>query len=253
VPVHAVLFDLFDTLVDLRVWELPRIEILGREVPASIGRLHEITAERAPVDQESFFTALRETDQEFRETHFRHERELNSLERFTALTDRLGLVDPELPHLLTDAHMSIFRDYASLPEHHAGVLSDLGKRVRLGLCSNFSHAETAHRILTSTGLRLHLDTVAISDAVGIRKPRREIFQAALLGVGAAPEEALHVGDSLHADVAGAAALGIRTVWITRRVEDPEQQLREYDGPPPCWRIRDLAELPGVLDEAIAAA
>ena len=117
------------------------------------------------------------------------------------------------------------------------------------MCSNFSHSETALGLLDEHQLRSHLDAVAISETVGLRKPRPEIFAAVLEDLGADPAEVLHIGDSLRADVAGAAALGIRTVWLTRRVREPERLLREHDGPAPDWQIEDLAELPAVLDEA----
>ncbi len=74
----------------------------------------------------------------------------------------------------------------------------------------------------------------------------EIFEAALAALGVAPDEAVHVGDSLKADVAGAAALGIRTVWITRRIADPAEALAKYEGPAPDATIADLRELEACL-------
>ena len=68
----------------------------------------------------------------------------------------------------------------------------------------------------------------------------------LARLGVAPEQALHVGDSLRADVVGAAGLGMRTAWLTRRVKDPRAALEAYTGPAPDFTIRDLAELPGLL-------
>ena len=88
--------------------------------------------------------------------------------------------------------------------------------------------------------------MVISDAVGIRKPRSEIFEAVLGELGVAPERTLHVGDSLHADVGGAAPLGIRTAWITRRVRDVDRALAEHDGPAPDHIIEDLDEIPAIL-------
>jgi putative hydrolase of the HAD superfamily len=255
VPLRAVLFDLFDTLVDLRVEDLPRIEVGGRSLPATVGRLHELAAACAPDGRplalEEFARALLETDREFEASHLREHRELPTRERFAAVARRLGLGDPELPGRLASQHMALFRERARVPAHHPELLARLAGGLRLGLCSNFSCAQTALGILDEAGLAPHLESVAISEAVGLRKPRCEIFEAALAGLGVAPGEALHVGDSLRADVAGAAALGIRTVWITRRVGDPERALREYGGPPPDWRIGDLAELPRVLEEAAA--
>ena len=51
---RAVVFDLFDTLVDLRFEDLPRIEHEGRRLPASLKQLHVVVAERRPVDLTSF-------------------------------------------------------------------------------------------------------------------------------------------------------------------------------------------------------
>jgi putative hydrolase of the HAD superfamily len=82
----------------------------------------------------------------------------------------------------------------------------------------------------------------------VRKPRPEIFAEALRRLEIAPEQALHVGDNLDADVAGAAALGIRTAWLTRRVSDPLAALARHAGPEPDLTIADLAELPARLAE-----
>jgi FMN phosphatase YigB (HAD superfamily) len=68
----------------------------------------------------------------------------------------------------------------------------------------------------------------------------------LLDVG--PDEVLHLGDSLRANVGGAAPLGIRTAWITRRNRDPQERLRAHEGPAPTYVIEDLAELPALVAE-----
>ncbi len=64
---------------------------------------------------------------------------------------------------------------------------------------------------------------------------------------------MHVGDSLKADVQGAAEVCISTCWITRRVTDPEQRLRAHAGPAPAAIVADLAELPELLRRRPAAA
>jgi FMN phosphatase YigB (HAD superfamily) len=82
--------------------------------------------------------------------------------------------------------------------------------------------------------------------VGWRKPRREIFEATLALLGAEPGEVMHVGDNLDADVRGAGELGIRTVWVTRRVKDADAVLERHKGPPPEHIVSDLSELPALL-------
>lgn len=249
--IRAVVFDLFDTLVDLSMTNLPRVEIGGRSIPSTAGALHEAVAARADVDFERFTSTLGEVDREFRESRYKRGLELPTLERFEAVIERLGIDAPELPGVLTDTHMGMIREQVSMPDHHPAVLDALGRRARLGLCSNFSHSETALGLLDEYGLRSQLDALVISDAVGIRKPRSEIFEAVLAELGVAPEETLHVGDSLRADVAGARALGIHTAWITRRIPDLERALEEHEGPPPDHVIADLAEIEALLDGPLA--
>jgi putative hydrolase of the HAD superfamily len=72
-----------------------------------------------------------------------------------------------------------------------------------------------HGVLEQTGLRPLLDGVITSAEVGVSKPAREVFDAALALVGVAPEQALHVGDSLREDVEGARAAGLSAVWLCR--------------------------------------
>jgi FMN phosphatase YigB (HAD superfamily) len=216
--IRAVVFDLFDTLVDL-VWEnLPVVEHRGARLPASVQAMHELLAERADVDFDAFTQALVEGGRGFAESHFAHDREVTTLERFEDLVQRLGLDAPELPALLTEVHMGVLRSGVEVPGHHAELLEGLGRDLRLGVCSNFSHSETALGVLEEAGMRPHFDAIVV-----------------------------HVGDSLRADVAGAAPLGIRTAWITRRIRDPEEKLRAHEGPAPDHTVADLAELPALLD------
>jgi putative hydrolase of the HAD superfamily len=245
-PIRAVVFDLFDTLVDLRYEDLPRQEHAGRRIPPTTGELHAALAQRADVEFGDFVEALLAVDRELRDARYAEGRELPTEERFAALAARLRLDDDELPAILTAVHMGVLRSTVEVPDHHADLLASLGRRVRLGLCSNFSHSETAFGVLEAAGLNGYLDAVVVSDAVGFRKPRSEIFEAVLRALDVAPQEMLHVGDNLTADIGGASSVGIRTAWVTRRVDEPEQRLRESSGPPPDVTIRDLAEIPALL-------
>ncbi|HXZ86761.1 MAG TPA: HAD family hydrolase [Myxococcota bacterium] len=233
-PVRAVLFDLFDTLVDIHMERLPLVEIGGRRVPSTYGLLHDASVHWHGLDFDAFAAALGKIDRE--------QREFPTIERFRALGEALGLRNEELAQRLTRVHMAEVARHVTFQPHHPEVLARLRGRARLAVCSNFSHSDTAREVLASAGLLEHFDAVVISMDVGLRKPRAEIFRAALAALGAAPEETLHVGDSLEADVGGAAPLGIRPVWITRRVADREGALRAFAGPAPAHTVTDLAEL-----------
>jgi putative hydrolase of the HAD superfamily len=246
VQIRAVVFDLFDTLVDLDWESLPRAEHEGRPLPPSVPALHEAACARLAVTLKDFVAALAEVDVAFRESHYAQDREVPTELRFETLARRLGASDPELPGLLTSVHMGVFRGQVRVPAHHAEVLAELASLRAIGLCSNFSHSKTALSILDEAGLARHFGALVISDAVGLRKPRREIFEAVLGRLGVEPAQALHVGDSLRADVVGAAGLGMKTAWLTRRIKDPGAALEAHEGPAPDFTIRDLAELPSLL-------
>jgi putative hydrolase of the HAD superfamily len=119
--------------------------------------------------------------------------------------------------------------------------------VRLAVCSNFTHSQTALAVLEAAGLRWLFDAVVVSDAVGFRKPRPEIFHATLASLGVAAHETLHVGDNLAADIAGAAALGARTAWVTRRVPKAAEVLAKHTGPRPDHVVADLAEIAEIAE------
>jgi putative hydrolase of the HAD superfamily len=90
--------------------------------------------------------------------------------------------------------------------------------------------------LGPAGLLEHFQGVVTSGEVGVAKPGQAIFERALELAGAGPGDAVHVGDSLANDVAGARAAGIRPVLVAR------------DGSPPegVEAIRSMAELPALL-------
>jgi putative hydrolase of the HAD superfamily len=242
-----MVFDLFDTLVDLHFDPSDTTEVAGRRVHSFVLRLHQALRERAEVDFETFMEAVYEVDRTEGRPRYKEGREFPTVERFESVVRLLGLEDPELPEILTSAHMSGIYQCAIVLPHHREILDRLGRRAKVGLCSNFSHSGTALRVIEEAGLHPHLDAVVISEAVGFRKPRPEIFLATLDALGVGAEETVHVGDDLRADVGGAAPLGIRTAWITRRVREPEAKLREWEGPAPDWTVSDLAELEDLVE------
>jgi HAD superfamily hydrolase (TIGR01509 family) len=144
---------------------------------------------------------------------------------------------------LTDVHMSALRKAASTPLHHEAILMTLASDYKLGVCSNFTHAESARAMLGEAGLDQHMSSIVISEEIGIRKPRAEIFEAVVDALGVPAREILHVGDSLTADIAGASAMGMRTLWLTRQIRNPEEQFSRYKGPRPDVSIEDLIDLP----------
>lgn len=67
--------------------------------------------------------------------------------------------------------------------------------------------------IRNTGLDRLVQGWVVSETVGHTKPDPEIFHAAAATVGLPLTGAWVIGDSPHADIAGADALGLRSAWV----------------------------------------
>lgn len=123
------------------------------------------------------------------------------------LASRLGR-DPERLERVGDrfAEESLRQLAAS-----AALLSRLSQRFSIGIVSNFYGNLDA--VCEEVGLAPSIGVAVDSVRVGCKKPDARIFRAALDALGAAPSEAIFVGDSPSRDMAGARALGMRHVWL----------------------------------------
>jgi putative hydrolase of the HAD superfamily len=92
--------------------------------------------------------------------------------------------------------------------------------------------------LAHVGLLDAVDGVVSSAAFGAAKPDPALFAQALRIAGAGPADAIHVGDSVEEDVAGARAAGVEPVLLVRG-EDP--------APAAIRSLRSLLDLPAMLD------
>jgi putative hydrolase of the HAD superfamily len=84
-------------------------------------------------------------------------------------------------------------------------------------------------------------TVIASADIGVQKPQARAFDALVDALGTARCDTWYVGDSATVDVAGAAAAGLRTVWI-----DADELPYPAGAFPPDFRIECLADLPALL-------
>lgn len=96
------------------------------------------------------------------------------------------------------------------------ALRDAGHR--LVVVSNWD--VSLHEMLRTTGLGALVDGAIASAEAGVAKPHAGIFGHALALAGGAAEGALHVGDSVEHDVAGALAAGLASVLVVRAGRPP---------------------------------
>jgi putative hydrolase of the HAD superfamily len=192
--IHAVLFDLDETLLD---------------------RTSSVTAFVA--DQQRRFAA-----------RLGHATAGSWCERFLFL-DARGSVSKSVVYAtllaefegdLTVAH-ELLQDYRgrcalyALPfEGMAQTLNHLrSSGVPLGIVTN-GETEFQTRHIEALGLSGCLDAVLISEQEGLRKPDRALFERAAARLRVAPTDCLFIGDNPTADILGAAAAGMHTAWFS---------------------------------------
>lgn len=115
-----------------------------------------------------------------------------------------------------------------------GTLDTLRRSgTRLAVVSNFDARLPI--VLDGLGLATFFERVVYSSHAGAAKPAPAIFTSTVAALDVPAGDAIHVGDRVHEDVAGARAAGMRAVLLDRDDRLP-------DVPPDVSRIRTLTEL-----------
>jgi putative hydrolase of the HAD superfamily len=208
---QAVIFDLWDTLVD---WPAAEWEV----VKATL-------ANRMGVEPDRF-------DQLWEQTYWNRQTSpiRNAFEAMGAAEDSLQ----ELLDLRYD-----FARAGLVPRPGAlETLDELRKRgFRLGLISVCS--EDVPLVWEETEFAGLFDSTVFSATCGLRKPDPEIYLLACGELGVQPSEALFVGDGANDELAGALRVGMRAVLIHHAGRNPHwPEVRDWAGP----RITSIPEV-----------
>jgi putative hydrolase of the HAD superfamily len=201
---RAVVFDLFDTLVDYD-------DRRSREFSSAVARLcgrdpqefHAVWIEGRPV------------------------RETGPMTPYLA---SLGIEEPEMQQFL-----ELRRDWTRgiLARPREGVVDTLGELRRRGIRTGLITvcSEDVEDVWEEMPLAGLFDAEVLSSSCGLRKPDARIYRLALDELGVEPAEALFVGDGANDELAGAERVGMRAVLIHRPGEEPPfPEVRDWPGP-----------------------
>ena len=140
----------------------------------------------------------------------------------------------ESPPLLLDGSLGVLESIAS-------------KGVKIGLVSNtgLTSPELYREWFELQGILDKFDFLSFSNEQEVAKPNRAIFETTLAGLGVVADRTLHVGDNIHTDVGGAAAVGMSTVWVRGGIDSPVETNVEPD-----FTVDSILELPAIADRWI---
>lgn len=115
---------------------------------------------------------------------------------------------------------------------------------KLGIFSNAGDDKDVQQLIEKFGIQNYFDFVLTSAACFYRKPHPRAFEIALARWNITPKECVMIGDSLEADIYGAKALNMKTMWITRRAQFTKDAMQRIK---PDFSLRKLLELLATLD------
>jgi putative hydrolase of the HAD superfamily len=128
------------------------------------------------------------------------------------IADELPVVGQVGLSALTDALLASLR-FTVFDDVRGALVALRGGGARLVVASNWD--VSLHEVLERLGVAALVDGIVTSAEVGARKPAPAVFERALVVAGVAASEAVHVGDSVVEDVAGARAAGVTPVLLRR--------------------------------------
>lgn len=137
--------------------------------------------------------------------------------RFQCLFEELNLspgkITEKLNDFLSTRYITSLRLYEDVT-----VLAEL-QAFHVGIITNGAHDEHTDSQLSKVrhlGLNKCIQSLTISDEIGVRKPKLEIFKLACERANVLLKEAVLVGDSIQNDIIGANRAGMTSVLIDRK-------------------------------------
>ena len=227
---QAIFFDLDGTLADD-----------GDTIVAALTQACAVLCRRWPeLEVKELAVVYRQVSDTAWEDYDRHLRHLSSPEAmlgsvWSQTLARWDLHDPAVVQEAVETYWHHrLRNCRPYPDA-IPMLQQLAGRFHLSLLTNGAPAMQRAKF-TAAGLAPFFHQVFVGGEFVRGKPDPAIFRAALETAGCRPDQAVHIGDSLAHDIAGARGVGIHSVWLNRRGFKPAGLHL------PTFEITDLASL-----------
>ena len=203
----AVTFDLWTTIIEPIDYQRPRIEYVR----------HFLKRKGYSFNMQALQSAYSHSLERFCHVWQNEHRHMPSTQRLGFMIDRLGveLSQEDLANVVEYFEETVLHDLPPLVAGAETVLDSLYGSYKLGLIcdSGMSPGRVMREVLTRLDLLRYFSATVFSDELGYTKPDVRMFECALEQLGVAAQDAIHVGDLLNTDVAGAKAAGMKTVWL----------------------------------------
>ena len=231
--IKAVTYDLWNTLVHNRNYGEFRVPSLKR-ILRDQGYCFKDS-----VVEDAYLGGFRHSGRVIKSENHRH---VETHEIVGEVLRLLGVEDD----VMVDELASMYEDsfMCDPPQLKDGVFEALEytKRFKVGLVSvtGVSPGRLVRGVMKDYGLLDYFESLSFSDEVKYVKPNVKLYLHAAKALGVAPEETVHIGDSMKGDIVGAIDAGMKVIWVKTK-EQPK-----IEGYEPHGVITSLLELPRVL-------
>lgn len=231
--IKAVTYDLWNTLVHNRNYGEFRLPSLKR-ILSENGYIFEDS-----IVKDAYLGGFRYSGHIIRTENQRH------VEPQEIVAEVLRLLGVENNSIISEL-AAMYEDsfLCDPPKLKEGVFEALEytKKYKVGLVSvtGVSPGRLVRGVMRKYGILDYFESLSFSDEVKWVKPNVKLYHHASEALGVAPEDTVHIGDSMKGDIVGAINAGMKAVWVKTRAQP------RIEGYEPHGVITSLLELPPVL-------
>jgi HAD superfamily (subfamily IA) hydrolase, TIGR02254 len=143
-------------------------------------------------------------------------------ERFLYPMLQVGINDPKMAVQIGIEYLEMLPSRTALVPHAKELLEYLYLKYPLTIISN-GFTEVQSRKINSSGIALYFKHIVLSEEVKLLKPDQRIFEHALTLNNATAGDAIMIGDSYEADIAGAQNAKIDQIYFNRQQTNTSPQ------------------------------
>lgn len=211
-PITDIFFDLDHTL-----WDFDKNSELAFE---KVFEFHKIK-----IDVSGFLKIYEPVNLNYWKL-YRDEKVTKQELRRGRLTDTFNLLNYEIPLDVIDDLSVSYIDFLPYNNHlfegTKELLGFLKPRFNLHIITN-GFEEVQYKKLKNSNIDSFFKTVTNSERVGVKKPNPKIFHHALQLANTFPENSVMIGDNFEADIFGAKAVGMHTLFFNPKGTIKENQ------------------------------
>lgn len=208
--ITVVTFDLWNTILSNMNYDNSRVGYLV-EVLKECGESRDLEEVRDAYVEVHEYVHQISVDEDYRH--------VSCLERLDFILKKLSInLQRNLKlSIVKNFEETILEDPPPLVKDAKNVLEKLNPYYRMGIISDtgVTPGKVLRLVLEDAHVLGFFKATIFSDETGYNKPHKVMFETALKSLGGKPFQAVHIGDLLQTDVAGAKSMGMKIVWLNR--------------------------------------